>query len=668
MRAVAAALLAAAVVLVYLPGISGPLLFDDYQAILKPPALAPRALDWGALRDALWSAGVDYPRRGIVRVSFALDYLAAGARHDPAELKRTNVLIHAANAVLVLALVTALRRGCQESEGGAGTAGRRSPSGRWLPFAVAAVWALHPLQVSAVLYAVQRMTLLAGTFVLAGLLLFACGRMRVARSPATGLAMMAAGLAAGAVLGGLCKENALLIVPYALLIEWFWFSRKTLPARARRGLVAFRLLLFAAPIATAAVWLATHTDWILAGYANRAFTPIERLLTEGRALFLYLRMILLPAPDLFALLHDDFAVSRGLLVPPIGALAALAWISLIAAALWASKWARPPWAFALLWFVVGHSIESTVLGLEPLFEHRNYLPSIGPLLAVLYLLGRLLDGHDRLRRVAVVAPAALIAAVGFATFVRAESWSSRRTLIESAVRHHPASARAQGSYAAFLEYGRGDLRAAFPHWQRAARLDRGDLLALIELQRIAALALGDDAVAEAAPGPDPLAAEWPRDVGQWRAFDAAVARAIDRRLATAPVSDSSANALRSLAGCLETSACVRLAARARDWVERAANAARISTAARAVLLDVLASLQMAAPEPDAAIASWRRAIAIAPRNPEFRLRLIEALLGLGRRDAAERELADARAVLPDGVRRRDLDALGRRIAASRSGG
>jgi hypothetical protein len=57
---------------------------------------------------------------------------------------------------------------------------------------------------------------------------------------------------------------------------------------------------------------------------------------------------------------------------------------LILSILWRKRF--PIVAFAVLWFLVGHSLESTVFPLEIIHEHRNYLPALGPLLALTYLL------------------------------------------------------------------------------------------------------------------------------------------------------------------------------------------------------------------------------------------------------------------------------------------
>src|SRR3546814_3789435 len=60
---------------------------------------------------------------------------------------------------------------------------------------VTAIWLLHPLHVSNVLYIVQRMNLLATLFTLAGLLCYAEGRISMMAGRAWGLALSIGGLA-----------------------------------------------------------------------------------------------------------------------------------------------------------------------------------------------------------------------------------------------------------------------------------------------------------------------------------------------------------------------------------------------------------------------------------------------------------------------------------------
>jgi hypothetical protein len=147
-----AALLAAA--MVYLPGADGPFLFDDLPNITRNPMVAMKVWGIEPLVDAFFSSSDASWRRGLARVSFALNHFAAGD-FDPRAFKLTNIAIHLLNGVLVFLLAGALLRT-------PALAGRLGDSGRdWRPFIAllcAAIWLLHPLQLTSVLYVVQRMT------------------------------------------------------------------------------------------------------------------------------------------------------------------------------------------------------------------------------------------------------------------------------------------------------------------------------------------------------------------------------------------------------------------------------------------------------------------------------------------------------------------------------
>jgi hypothetical protein len=98
-------------------------------------------------------------------------------------------------------------------------------------------------------------------------------------------------------------------------------------------------------------------------------------------LFLYLYKMLLPWPSAMRLWYDDFALSTSLFQPWTTALALAGWAALPAAA-WRWRARAPMFAFAVLWFVAAHLLESTVLPLELVFEHRNYQASAGVWLAL----------------------------------------------------------------------------------------------------------------------------------------------------------------------------------------------------------------------------------------------------------------------------------------------
>ena len=165
------AVLAVAVLGIYSPGLEGPFVLDDHPNIVDNRLIAV-----DQLRDAAFSLGNrPYPHRGLARLSFALNYYFAGGEFDRFAFKATNVAIHVLNGLLVYWLsVLLLRRyagGVRPASADAGWSAMQS----YLPLVVAALWLLHPIQLTSVLYVVQRMTSMAAFFVLLGLVVFVSG-------------------------------------------------------------------------------------------------------------------------------------------------------------------------------------------------------------------------------------------------------------------------------------------------------------------------------------------------------------------------------------------------------------------------------------------------------------------------------------------------------------
>jgi hypothetical protein len=142
---------------------------------------------------------------------------------------------------------------------------------------------------------------------------------------------------------------------------------------------------------------------------------------------------------------DDFPISTGLLSPAstIGAILLLLGITLVALRLRR----RMPFLFTG-WgiFLAGHVLESSILPLELYFEHRNYLPMLGVLYALVGLAfasGQYLRTRGlRPGRIGMVVTFAAIAILAFATHGRARVWSSQETLADAAAAARPESMRA----------------------------------------------------------------------------------------------------------------------------------------------------------------------------------------------------------------------------------
>ncbi len=453
-------ILVTAILVVYTPGLEGPFVFDDIPNIVKNEAISVPKPGITGLADAAWSGNSSPLKRPIAYLSFAVNaMLAEGALHT-FPFKLTNVLIHAFNAVLVFGLARKIFRVASADKS-------FSPGGRylWLPLAAAALWALHPLQATAVLHVVQRMTLLSASFVLLGTLLFLAGRDHLHALPRKGWTLMGVGLGIG-LMGLLAKENAVLMPFLLLTIECTLYSKRSPNPQIRKRLRTFYFAISAVPLLLTAGMLFAHLDFIASTYAGRDFDPSERLLTEARALWFYLGLIAVPNLTTLTLFHDDFLPSRGLL-EPWTTLPAVAGVILALVTALLVRRRLPLLSLAILWFLVGHGIESTIIGLELVHEHRNYLPSVMLFVAIAGGLGTAF----RKTETAALACLALALALGAVTFLRSQYWSQEATLIESMARHHPMSARSQAMMGELLAYRQGALDEALPHYRSAMRLD-----------------------------------------------------------------------------------------------------------------------------------------------------------------------------------------------------
>lgn len=348
----------------YRPGLTGSFLFDDFSNLGSLTTLDEHATPQTYLQFLV--QGISSPLGRPL--SLATFMAQAGDWPDnPAGFIHVNVLLHLANGALLCWWLGVLLR----------LRGDLAPARHYLPVAATVLWLLAPIQVTSVLYVVQRMTELAATCVFLGMGLYLLGREALLRGAARrGYALMTLGMGFGAGLGTLAKENAAQMPLMVLALEFTLLAGLPRP----RG-----WKLWAAPfLAAPTLLLVAYLGWVGAnayGYASRDFTPAERLLSEARVLFLYLYKIVAPWPTGIRLWYDDYTVSRGLLEPWTTAVA-LAGLAGLAGAAWTLRTRAPMFAFAVLWFLSCHVLESTALPLELVFDHRNYQAGAGLWLAL----------------------------------------------------------------------------------------------------------------------------------------------------------------------------------------------------------------------------------------------------------------------------------------------
>lgn len=447
--------------LVFLPGISGPFIFDDYANVLNNDFIKLRTLDWQSVYHAAYSLKSGPLQRPVALVSFALNHYFAGGFADSTSFKLTNLAIHAINGLLLFWFVRLLLARTAQLH-------LTDPDhSTWLAAIVALLWLIHPIQLTSVLYVVQRMAELSALFTMLGLILYLHGRLRLVAGRPGGMALIAAGLIGCGSLGMLSKENAVLLPIFMLAVEltlfaneWPWRLWPALPRRTR-------VILTVCGSAVAAMAAAWVIDYSLPAYRHRSFDMLERVLTEGRVLWYYLGLTFVPRISAFGLYHDDIALSTSLLSPWTTLPSLLGLVALLALALVIRR-SQPLISLGILWFFVAHSLESTVIALEIAHEHRNYLALVGPLLIVAQLIA--LGLRHLPARMLSIAVAVAALTFGSITLLRADQWSDQNKLYRYEVRHHPDSARSQGSLG-WLLAKQGYNEQAMEALRRAAELD-----------------------------------------------------------------------------------------------------------------------------------------------------------------------------------------------------
>lgn len=421
--------LVAITALVYLPGLGGGFIFDDYPNIVTNANVHAETLDWNSLRRAAGAYQPGTYGRPLATISFAVDYHFGGK--DPWQFKLTSVLVHLVNTLLVFWLLLRLLS-------------QRNVGGKWPPIAaatIALVWAIHPLQVSSVLYVVQRMETLSLTFVLLALIAYLHGRT-LQRDGSRGWPWLAASMALAGI-GMLSKETAVLFPVYALALELTVLQFEAKSPRTSR-------LLKAGYVAGLVCATVVFIVWVLPDYTapnafrGRDFNLYERLLTQLRVLPMYIGQTLLPLPSTLTFYYDTFPKSTGWLSPATTLLGGVFLLALLSLA-WFARRRFPLAALGIFWFFGAHLLTSNVFNLELVFEHRNYFALLGILLVL----------ADAIRRIPVrdgaalryVAIGALVLGFGMLALLRTATWGNNLHLAMDLVAKAPTSPRAANDLA-----------------------------------------------------------------------------------------------------------------------------------------------------------------------------------------------------------------------------
>jgi protein O-mannosyl-transferase len=384
----AIAFLVIAGMLVYSNTLDSPFIFDDINFITQNnPNIHITEISFKSLKEAVLKGHPNH--RELSKISFALNYYYSG--ETPRGYHIVNITIHILTGILLFWLIKMTLQ-MPAARIDIFLANDSNTSEKFLApilisFFAGLIWLLHPLQTNGVTYMCQRMTSMTALFCVLSLLLFVMGRFALQ----TAHLKTAALHFAGCLLAGGCaiatKENAVTFPIVIFLFEWYFFQdlRNIRSYRTLPWIVA-GFIIFAGVIL---IYLGESPfHHILSTYTYREFTLPERLLTELRVVAYYFSLIVFPHPSRLILDHA-YPISFSITAPPTTIVSLGLMFGLFLVGAYLAKKERLL-SFCLLWFLVNLVIESSVIGIEIIYEHRLYLPSMMICLMITLVTFRLL--------------------------------------------------------------------------------------------------------------------------------------------------------------------------------------------------------------------------------------------------------------------------------------
>ena len=433
---------------------------DDYQNIVFNKRVQIDSFNQKSLTQAIMPPVLDRIWRPVSFITFALNWYI-----DPQGVlgfHLVNIGIHALTAWLLFLTIFHLFNTPALKE-------KYSVHRYQIALMAAILWAVHPLQTQAVTYIVQRMTLLATLFYVLSILCYI--RARLGKSGLRRwLLFLCCALSFALGLGS--KEIAATLPIALILVETVFFQDLSKPGVRKKLLILFGAALIAVVVLGSVFFLRGDPLSILNGYRNVDYSPLQRLMTQFRVLILYITQIFYPTPQRLSIEHD-IDVSSSLLGPWTTLPAAFIVFGLVLLGLILLR-KRPVEGFAITFFFLNHLIESSIIPLELVFEHRNYLSTLFVFTPVAVGLHWILDYYSAKNRFLYFTIAGffslLIFWFGTGTYLRNYAWQTERTLWTDAASKAPGMSRPFSSLAWGVYERSGQYDQALLLYQKALQL------------------------------------------------------------------------------------------------------------------------------------------------------------------------------------------------------
>jgi protein O-mannosyl-transferase len=409
--------------IIYFPALESIFLLDDFLNLRDLGEIKDRGLGFYLFGNSAGPGG-----RPLSLLTFAMQHESWPA--DPFAFKLTNLLLHLLNGVLVFYICCFIVPHIKLI----------SSARIVFPYLVTGLWLIHPIQLTTVLYVVQRMTILSTTFMLSGLVIYLVGRKYyLSERRKSHLFLTIAGIYLCMVLSILSKEIGIVLPLYILTLEFSLLNINRPKSAWRQYTVPFLVL----PLIMFVIYILVGFEGLVSSHAFRGYSLGQRLLSEANVLVDYLRLLLTPAYGAFTLFRDDYPISNGFLTPPITLINSIIILMLLLIAM-VYRRKLVIISFAILWFFFGHILESTLIPLEIFFEHRNYLPSLGIIIFVSWILIKVTEQiQQKIIRFSIIPGFVLlitmvtIAEVGLwkNPYLQANSWAAMSPLSKRAHNH-----------------------------------------------------------------------------------------------------------------------------------------------------------------------------------------------------------------------------------------
>lgn len=422
-------------ILVYLPGLKGNFLFDDFSNLGQMELYGDMS-QWENTKKFVMNGIAGPTGRPIALLTYA-PQAEAWLNRDAYPFKVVNLIIHLICGVLLYWATRLVLLSYGEVQ---------TRKIQYVALTVAAMWMLHPFMLSTTLYVIQRMAQLPLLFTLLAIVGYLIGRSYTHVNKIHAYSLMSFSLVLGTLFATLSKENGALLPVLILVIEF------CNPNIINKPVWQWRAIFLWLPSVAIITALLTEINFSEHPWPNRDFNQVERLLTECRIVVSYLIQLYLPQIEGYGLFQDGYLISRDI-TTPITTLYSFITLSILLLGAFLLKNKMPLVSMAILFFFTAHLMESTLVGLELYFEHRNYVAAIFiflPLALGLYAL------TDYIRpSVIILITVIIMMFLSFLTYQRAMLWSDDIRLMLYWAQNSPNSARAQSVKAAvFAKDGR----------------------------------------------------------------------------------------------------------------------------------------------------------------------------------------------------------------------